>query len=567
MKIRTYFRKFYKVLALNRDYVAYLGSTKMLYFVLLAFVTSVLNSLNYVALIPLASSVIDHGNPEGGLARFEVLNRFLPGMNEMPLVWLGGGIIFIFLIKMILNVLFAHIGGFFGESYLVDIRKRIIQTANVKAYEHGVQSSSKIYHLNNMVPKVGSFNWATFSLVSKIFSSLFLFFSLMIVSTKLAVFSMIFVLFWATILMPVLKFTRQSAELYTESLKKIQTFLIDEIEGREIIKVFKLGEKRFQSLTQLSKKMIMSGTYLGNMRTVVINLQEFLVVITGVIVLCYAKKYNLEVGYIIAYGYVFSKFLGTLNEASSYLNNALEVYPPSEEVLNFVGSVKLQPAPKVNSSAERLDSLEYRNLSFSWGDDSLLDIPEFLVQKGERLLIRGKNGEGKSTLLKLMAGLVKVSGTVKMNGKKEVSIADLEMVYDRISYIPQMGVLFDGSLVDNILLNSNKNISDIEVLCLKVGIDLEDYFPNWKQYQVTNSGKNLSGGEVQLLASLRALVRDFDVIFIDEFANHLSQKLMRQFDHYFSTLNDRIIIGVSHAPVSYYNKEYLLKDGKLTLVK
>jgi ABC-type bacteriocin/lantibiotic exporter with double-glycine peptidase domain len=566
MKLGTYIQKFLKVLALNRDYVRFLGKAKLVYLVILALITSFLNSLNYVALIPLASYVIDSDNNSGlgGIAVLNTIKKIIPDNFGLAIYWLGGAIILTFFVKIILNVLFSHLTGLFGESYLFNIRLRMIKVSDRNCYERGVQSSSQVLHLNNMVPRIGTFNWSVFSLVSKLMSSAFLFASLMFISAKFAVFALVFVMVWALALLPILKVTREFAGSYTDVLRKIQSFLIEEIEAREIIKIFRLSDERNQRLQILSNEAIKSNVYLSDARAFVGNLQEFLIVITGVVILCVAKEYHLEIGYIVAYGYVFAKFLGNLNEASNYLNNALEVMPPTEEILSYVGETNAD-IKLPDSIQENIHSVEYMNLSFSWGENRLFDIPELLVKKGDRVLIKGKNGEGKSTLLKLMAGLIKAEGTLKVNEKTIMKLADLAQLHQRVSYLPQAAVVFDGMLWENIVLNSGKKIADIDTLIKKIGISLEEFFPDWKNYRVKESGKNLSGGEIQLIAFLRALVRDFDVIYIDEFANHLSQKLVSQFDHYLSGIQDKIIVCVSHAPVAFFNREYILDDGKLSL--
>jgi ABC-type bacteriocin/lantibiotic exporter with double-glycine peptidase domain len=567
MKLKVYILKFAKLLALNRDYVAYLGKRRMLYFVFLAIVTSLLNSFNYVALIPLVSLVIDgdQSSLSNSLSFFGPIKELIPASFENAIYWIGAAIIITFLLKMIFNVLFSHLAGLYGEGYLLNVRLRMIKKADLKAYEGGVQSSSQVLHYNNMITRIGSFNWAVFSLVSKLLSSLFLFFSLLLVSAKLATFAVIFVVVWGFLLLPVLKSTREIAERYTEILRKIQQYLIEEIEAREIIKIFGLGNVRKHQLKALSAEAVKSNAYLSDIRAFVGNLQEFLVVIVGVVILCVANHYHLEIGYIVAYGYVFSKFLGSMNEASNYLNTGLEVLPPSEEILKYVKDITPE-LTTVASNAERIETLEYNDLSFSWGAQHLFSIPKIYLQRGDRLLIRGINGKGKSTLLKLMAGLIKTEGTVKLNQSKNLKVVELACLYERLSYLPQTAVVFNGLLSENILLNSGKTLTDIEDLVSKIGINLNDYFPNWTNYQVVESGKSLSGGEIQLIAFLRALVRDYDVLFVDEFANHLSPKLMKQFDLYLASIQNQIIVCVSHAPVSFFNREFVLEDGKLNQV-
>lgn len=570
MKLAIYAKKFVKVLSLNRDYIRYLGKRRVAAFSVVALLVSILNSLNYVALIPLASQVIDGGDAVAGsgfsVGVFRTLEKLIPGFEgrDVPLVWMAIAIVLTFVIKMLLNLLFSFMAGWFGEGYLVDVRRRLISAADRKAFEGEQVAPSLMYHHNNMITKVGTFNWSVFSLVLKLASSLFLFASLILISWNLAAISIGFVLVWVLFLIPVFKFTRVSGNTYAQVLRKIQAFVVEEIESREVVKVFRMKGIRNSFLNNLSQEAVRNNAYLSSIRTFVNNFQELLVVATGVLVLSLAKNFDLEVGYIVAYGYLFAKFIGSLNEAGGFMNSSLEMMPPTEEVLDFIDS----PSSQVYTSSSldlscSIDRLKYRNLSFSWGDSLLFSVPSLEFNVGDRVLIRGKNGEGKSTLLRLLSGLIHGKGEFSWNESSWEYLAKFEKTYSRVSLLTQHTMVFDGLLVENILLNSGKSSDDLARLVQKMGLSLDEYFPNWQTFKIQEGAKNLSGGELQIISILRALIRDFDVIFIDEFTNHLSQKLTEQVDGYLAQLENKIVICVSHAPVKFFNREFLLQDGKL----
>ena len=563
MKIKIYFRKFYQVLALNGDYVRFLGKRKTVYFFVIALITSFLNSFNYVALIPLVSFVID-GNSKEMTGPFASLIHLLPKNNlAFPAYWFGVLIILTFLFKIAMNVLFAHLSGKLNEGYMFSVRRRIIDTMLSDYYHSGKHSSSQALHFNNMVSRIGSFNWASFSLVSKIFSAIFLFGSLLLIEVKLALFSILFIAVWAFVLMPVLKFTRQIAADYTNVLKKVQMFLSDEIEAKEVIRIFGLSHDRELKMISLQKDAVRGNAYLSDIRVLVLNLQEFVVVVAGVIILCVAYKYKLEIGYIIAYGYVFSKFINNMNEASSYLNNALEVMPPTEEILSYIRNGAGDSV--LESKSIDIQSVEFRDIDFHWGREHLFKFDSLKLKRGDKVLIRGKNGEGKSTLLRIMCGLIRSDGKFIINDEISRPIFEMPEIQASFSYLPQTGVVFEGLLCENILLNSGKSIEDIKGLSDKLQIDLNHYFSGWEKFYIQEGGNNLSGGEMQLVAVFRALIRDFEILFIDEFSNHLSQKIVCQIDDYLASINGKIIVCVSHDDFKFYNKQILVESGTVTI--
>jgi ABC-type bacteriocin/lantibiotic exporter with double-glycine peptidase domain len=549
-----YFRKFLTVLELNVDYVSFLGRKRTAWFFVLAAVTSVLGSLNYIALIPLVSRVID-GREAGSL---------VPLVSELSVPVLGLLVITVFVVKTGLNVVFSHIGGLYGESYLCNLRERLIRGLDRRCHEAGAQPSGDVLHLNNMISRVGSFNWAAFSMLSRLLSAIMLFVSLLLVSARMAAFSMIFVAIWGLILLPVLRLTRRSAEVYNLALKRLQNFLLDEIDGRELIKVFGLAPARGRVLTGLNEGAIRGATFVSDMRAIVGNIQELLIVVTGVLVLSFTRKFQLEIGYLVAYGYVFSKFLGAMNEASNFLNGALESLPATQEILGFVEGEKV-PGGGMDSAADfAIRSLRYRGLRCTLGSRRLLEIQELHLQRGDRIWIRGKNGEGKSTLFRALLGLLRCEGSIEVNGDKVLDIGGVSSLYSRFSYIPQTAVVFEGTLVENFLLNSGKRVEDLEKLFSEIGINIEEYFPDWRAFQIKGGTRGLSGGEIQMISCIRALVRDFDVLLVDEFANHLAPRLVLAFDRHLKTLDDKIILCISHSPVAFHNRELTLAAGALT---
>jgi ABC-type bacteriocin/lantibiotic exporter with double-glycine peptidase domain len=560
-----YLKKIQKFVRLNAHFYSYLGRRKVLFFALLAFLSSVFNSVNFIALIPLASRVLDReeggATSLGGLGNIMGISSFI---NESSVLWVGFFVILTFVLKVVTNVAFSHFAGKRSEQYMFFLRRSVVGASLENYYQKGADTNSWVIHLNSIIPRVGSYNWVSLSVLSKALSAIILFCSLVLISFKFAAVSLLFVLFWGSILVFAFRHTRVSAQSYTQFLNNIQKFILDEINAKEIIKIFALSTGRAELFKVYEVETVKANVYMSDIRAFVSNLQEFMIIFFGVVVLCLAQGLNLKVGYIMAYGYAFAKFVGALNDAGGFFNTALEMMPSAEEVLGYVTPWRSSPAPKeAGGTPDRIQELEYRNVDFGWNEKKLFRIDRFRLRSGDKVLISGRNGEGKSTLLRVLMGILRASGTFRVNEGEVMELEKIPLIYPRVSYIPQKAVLFEGNLLENLLLNSGKNAEDVKRLTAELEIDLNDYFPNWIQFEIKESGSNLSGGEMQLVGIIRALMRDFDVLFIDEFTNHLSPKLVKSVDSYLGRMERQIIVCVSHSELSFYTRECVLKDGVL----
>jgi phospholipid/cholesterol/gamma-HCH transport system ATP-binding protein len=172
---------------------------------------------------------------------------------------------------------------------------------------------------------------------------------------------------------------------------------------------------------------------------------------------------------------------------------------------------------KVDESEPMTPAIEFRNVHFSFGEQKVLDDISFTVQKGEIKIILSGSGGGKSTILKLILGLLKPdAGQIFVDGEEITNYDETEMqpVRDLIGMVFQEGALFDSlSVYDNVAYRLHEHElpeEDIEreVRLLLRFVNLEnemDKLPN-----------QLSGGMQKRVSIARALVGDPKIVLFDE---------------------------------------------------
>ena len=148
------------------------------------------------------------------------------------------------------------------------------------------------------------------------------------------------------------------------------------------------------------------------------------------------------------------------------------------------------------------------------------------IKKGERIALIGDIGAGKSTLLKIILGLLKPrSGHVFLNGHNYKKM-DYKDLFNKFGYMTQTPILFNRSILDNILF-SNPNSTRKEVIKLLEEFQLNDVFNKMEKgidSLVGKNGSKLSGGQKQVVWFLRIYLHNPEILLLDEPTASLSTK-------------------------------------------
>tara|TARA_B110001450_G_C17652022_1_gene493722 strand:- start:450 stop:2177 length:1728 start_codon:yes stop_codon:yes gene_type:complete len=195
-------------------------------------------------------------------------------------------------------------------------------------------------------------------------------------------------------------------------------------------------------------------------------------------------------------------------------------------------------------------SIQLSNISFKYpGREKLLENMSLGINKNEIIGIVGKTGSGKSTLVKIIMGLIKPE-----NGKVLIDNENLENIknswQNEIGYIPQNFYILDDTILENIVfgeenkyINHDKINKIIKTTLLK---DLIDELPKGLNTIVGPNGKKISGGQAQRLAIARALYQETSLMVFDEATNSLDQNTENEIMNYIYSLKDKTVIIITH---------------------
>jgi urea transport system ATP-binding protein len=150
-------------------------------------------------------------------------------------------------------------------------------------------------------------------------------------------------------------------------------------------------------------------------------------------------------------------------------------------------------------------------LNVFYGESHVVRDVSFRVEDGETVAIMGRNGMGKSTLLKSLIGVLRArSGTISLSGRDLSAIDSFARVAAGMGYVPQGRMIFPYLTVEENILTGMENVAD-----KTIPEYVFDVFPVLKEMK-SRKGGNLSGGQQQQLAIARALVSNPKVLVLDE---------------------------------------------------
>ena len=221
------------------------------------------------------------------------------------------------------------------------------------------------------------------------------------------------------------------------------------------------------------------------------------------------------------------------------------------------------------------DKISLKNISFKFpsSDKPILKNINLDIFKYDFIGIKGKSGVGKSTLVKIILGLIEPTHG-KIIVDNQINVNDVRAKYmNSMSYVSQNLSLINDSIANNVAFGVPKEEIDEENIWKALTLASADRFTknleNKIDYQITNNGQNLSGGQSQRIAIARALYHDPKIIILDEATNSLDNLTEQRFIQDLKKLKNKVtIISISHKQESldFCDQVYELNENELKIV-
>ena len=263
-----------------------------------------------------------------------------------------------------------------------------------------------------------------------------------------------------------------------------------------------------------------------------------------------------------AFGGVMFAALMRIMYVGMYQMQAQMVVDKFEEIFESMKKNGLEHG--VRETFDNFD-IEFRNVSFKYAKDYVLKDVSFRLAEHKTYALVGSSGGGKSTIAKLISGFYKINEGSILIGGHDIAEYSEKALLSTIAFVFQNAKLFKTSIFENVHIG-NPSASHEEVMKAleeaRCG-DILDKFPERENTIIGAKGVHLSGGETQRIAIARAILKNADIIILDEASAAADPENEYEIQQAFSNLmKNKTVIMIAHRLSSIRSvDEILVIDG------
>ena len=349
------------------------------------------------------------------------------------------------------------------------------------------------------------------------------------------------------------KFLFKMIRLNKKDSSAVNTFMVESIEGVMSIRgsnTFLQFKDKFSSL--YNNFIISSYNFFKKYNTLNF-LNNFLISILIVVIITMGSIFvidgNMDSSSIITYYSVLCFFLEPVKNVANFdvvVKKSRISIERIEELLMVEEEKILLDNQKITG---KLKNILFKDVTFSYDfKNNVVNKLNLKIDEGEKVVIYGKSGSGKSTVAKILTRYLDVErGKVFINGY-DINDYNLWYIREGITYVSQNEFLLTDTIYNNINMKGTRDAEYIFDVCKMIGVDKIVKFKNGGYNMILEeNGSNISGGERERILLARAFVRDSDIYILDESFSEIDSLSEREIlGKIFSKYKDKMIIVISH---------------------
>lgn len=325
-----------------------------------------------------------------------------------------------------------------------------------------------------------------------------------------------------------------SLPLYKKVQSSLDTVLShtrENLEGTRVIRAFNKQNDEIDSfnrdnelLTNMQQVVGRISALTNPLTFIIINIATIAVIVSG------GKQVYagiLTQGEVVALVNYMSQILVELIKLANLIVQVTKAVACGNRIADVLSIPSKLPEknPKLIGAKDGAPEVEFDHVCMTYegaADETLTDI-SFTVQKGQIIGIIGGTGSGKSSLVNLIPRFYDATkGTIRIQGN-DINDYDAVQLRDKIGVVMQKAVLFAGTIADNLRWGKNDATEDEmwKALDIAQATEVVKGKEGGLDYMIEQGGKNLSGGQKQRLTIARAVVKDPDILILDDSASAL----------------------------------------------
>lgn len=315
---------------------------------------------------------------------------------------------------------------------------------------------------------------------------------------------------------------RQGFRQVQEQFGAMSTQIQENLAGIRVVKAFALADDEIGRFAATNQTYVDENRRLVKMRSLFFPFTFLLNGVSMIVILWLGGLRVIEGSFSLGDFVAFNAYLTRLGMPMMLLGWIVDEYQRCraslgrlEEILAEEPQAGLALDQEKGEDAPIRGEIEFRHAHFAYDDQQVLKDINIRVPAGGTLAVVGRVGSGKTTIARLIPNLIQAGeGQVLIDGKP-IDQIPIKQLRDTIGYVPQDSFLFSETLRENITLGEVAETADRAAEIARLTPDLED-FPQAMETVVGERGATLSGGQKQRTALARAIIRDPQVLILDD---------------------------------------------------
>lgn len=372
----------------------------------------------------------------------------------------------------------------------------------------------------------------------------------------------------------IMKIAKKILKDYWKSYSDLGGSFLENLQGLTTLKVFNIDEQRHLKMNKEAEKFRKITMKVLSMQLNSITIMD-LVAFGGaaagtVVALIQFKNGEILPGSLIIIILLSSEFFIPLRLLGSYFHIAMNGMAASDRIFSILDAEESKNNIKENKKNKFNEiKVTLKNVCFSYdGERKVLDNINIEVNKGGLVAIVGESGSGKSTIASLILNNHKVtSGKIEVNN---IDIEDISVnnIYDNIGLVSTNSYIFNGSILDNLLM-AKRDATKLEIESALKTARLLDFVNSLEDGLLTDvgqAGNALSGGQKQRLALARVILSDRPMIIFDEITSNIDIESEESiWEAIYELSKEKTILVITHrlANVKEAQNIYVMNKGVL----
>lgn len=506
------------------------------------------------------------------------LSSFIKGNDKLDaLLFVCITVGILFLLKNVCRYLAMYFIGVIRTGVIRDIRRDVYDKllALPLSFYSEEKKGDILARITNDVQEI---EWSILSSLEMIFREpltiLLSIATMIVINPSLTLFSLILLPISGLVIGWLGKSLKRSSSRAQLQMGLLLSNVEETLSGLRIIKAFNAEKSSQQKFNDINESYNHHSLKMTRKRDLASPLSEFLGSLVMVALVYYGGSLVLNnptkfsggefIGYIIIFGKLIAP-VKALTTAYSNVQKGAASADRINMIMHAENNIKEVSNPYVFTTFT--DKIEYRNVSFQYGNEPVLRNLNFSIEKGKTIALVGESGGGKSTLADLLPRFYDVTGGELLIDGINVKDASLKSVRSLMGVVTQESILFNDTVFNNIAFGMEATAAQV-MEAAKIAnahqfiVELE----NGYETNIGDRGGKLSGGQRQRISIARAVLKNPPILILDEATSALdteSEKLVQ--DALYNLMKNRTSVVIAHrlSTIQHADEILVLVKGEI----